>query len=182
MPKIHTITNNRTSHTCGKCGKPIPKRAGYRWAKRRYGPRMVRCLSPKCMFRATDLSDSKVARITEAIEAAYDQIAGAESHDDIQDALQTIADVAQEVADEYQEASDGWKGGQGHEEFQDKADACGSFADELDGWQYSDEADEETIRSEDYAQRVEDEQNTAWERALQSMRDEAEDLLGSFDL
>lgn len=196
MPRINTVEKSRKPQTCGKCGDKIPVGSPYRWIKPRYGGARTRCQKPACAFRPTDLSSAKTARIEEAIEDAEQAVQDAASHDEIQTVLQEVADVAREVADEYQEASDNWAGGAGHEEYSEKADACGSFADELEGWACSGEEDEDAVREtaaedvergedesdEEYKERLEQEQDGAWEQALQEMKDEATDVLSGFSV
>lgn len=196
MPKITTVSKSRKPHVCGACRAEIPIGESYRKTKPRYGAEKIRCMRPACDFKPTDLSSSKAARIEEAVNEARKAIYSTGAHDEIQAVLQEVADVAREVADEYQEASDSWAGGNGNEEFQEKADACGSFADDLEGWSYSGETDEDAIRAavaedeerdaaeseEDYAERIEPMQDEAWEDELQSMRDEASGVLDGLDL
>lgn len=195
--RINSIQSARKEQTCGKCRDKIEKGQPYKWAKSRHGPKMVRCAKPACRFRPTDLSNAKTARIEEAIEDAQDLIGVAESLEDIKSQLQEVADIAREVGDEYREASDQWAGGQGHEEWSEKADACESFAGELEGWEPSGETDEEEVRqrvrdeeegpeqeeTEDmYAERLEQLEDAAWEEVVQSMRDEAVDALDGFSV
>ncbi len=197
MSRVKTVGNNRKKLVCGHCRETIPKGAGYRWTKPRYGSRKVRCLNSACAFRASDLSGSKTAIVHDAIDDARDQIITAESQDDIQGILQSVADTAREVGQEYQDASDAWAGGNGHPDFQEKADQCESFADELDGWSFSGEDDEEAVRQsvrdeedgpeageseDDYNARIEDLCDIAWAERLDEMRDEATDALESFEL
>lgn len=187
MSRVKTITNNRKPLTCGHCHETIPKGAGYHWTKPRYGSRKVRCLKPACAFKPSDLSSAKSAVIHDAIDDARDQIQSAESHDDIQSILQSVADTAREIGQEYQDASDAWAGGNGHPDFQEKADQCESFADELEGWSFSGEADEETIRAEAADGKEErdgtaDLEDEAWQAVLDEMRNEAEGVLDGFEL
>lgn len=139
------INNSRKPHTCSKCGDLIPIRSSYHKTKPRYGSASIRCMKYECRFRPTDLSSAKTARIEEAIENAEIEIQTADDHDAIQSVLESVTEVAREVGKEYQEASDNWAGGNGHEEFQEKADACESFASTLESWSYSGETKEETI-------------------------------------
>lgn len=192
MSRVKFVYNNRKELVCGKCREKILKGAGYRWTKPRYGSRKVRCLKPACAFKPSDLSSSKAAIVHDAIEDARDQIQTAESHDDLQAILQSVADVAREVGDEYRDASSSWARGNGHPEFDEKADACESFADELESWSFSDgETDEETVKvsvkenePEDSFEEEELEalQDEAWEDVLDQMRSEAESVLETFDL
>jgi hypothetical protein len=194
--RVTTVQSARKPQTCGRCRTEIPKGSGYRWAKPRYGRKMVRCLSTGCNFRPTDLSSSKMARIEEAIEDARESIDLAEDYEGIKSALESCAEIAREVADEYQEANDAWAGGNGREDLQEKIDSCEAFADELEGWEYGDLTDEEEIRQqvrdeedgpeqgeteEEFTERLEQLEDDRWEQELQAMRDEAGDLLSNFE-
>lgn len=197
MSRVFTVNNNRKELVCDNCRNTILKGAGYRWTKSRYGPRKVRCLKASCEFRPSDLSSSKAAIIHDAINNAREEILTAELQDDIQSILQSVADTAHEVADEYQSASDAWAGGS-NEEFQEKADQCTSFADELEGWSFNGEESEETVREsvrndednaraddedeDTYNERIVDLENEAWDLNLNEMREEASDVLDRFEL
>lgn len=191
MSRVKTIHNNRKELVCDHCHEKIFKGAGYRWTKPRYGSRKVRCLKPACAFKSSDLSSAKSAFIHDAIDTARDEIQNAQSHDDVQSALQSVAYVAREIGQEYQDASDQWAGGSGHPEFQEKADICESFADKLESWSFSGETDEETIKAAVKEDEPEDAfeaeelatlQDEAWEAALDEMRYEADSALDTFDL
>lgn len=196
MPRVNVIEKSRKPVQCGRCRTTIPTGGRYRYITPHYGSKQIRCMANDCRFRPTDLSSAKTARITEAIEDAQDQLCAATSHDEIQSILSEVAQVAQDVADEYQEASDNWAGGNGHEEFQEKADTCSSFADELESWSYSGEESEDAIRAEavegeerlagqteaEYEEHCHSLADDAWETELQMMRDEAAGVLDGFDL
>lgn len=197
MSRINTVNRSRTPGLkCGKCNTLIPKGAAYRWTKPRYGSRKVRCMSPVCGFKPSDLSSAKSALVYDAIQDAEAAIATAVCVEDIEQALQDVADVAREVADEYQGASDQWAGGAGHPEYQERADTCNGFADNLEGWTPSGDSDEDNVRAdagdecereedetdEEYEQRKEEAQDDAWSAALEGLRDEAVDMLNGFDL
>lgn len=195
MPRVNVVEKSRKPVKCGRCGDTVPAGGSYRSIKPRYGSKKIRCMKPSCAFRPTDLSSAKSARIEEVIEDATVALDAAGNYDEIQAILQEVADVAREVADEYQEASDNWAGGNGHEEFQEKADTCGSFADDLESWTPSGEQDEDAVREavkedcdqgaqskEEYAAWLEEEQDEAWERVLQEMKDEAVGVLEGFSL
>lgn len=196
MARVNIVPKSRKPVTCSRCSTTIPVGSSYRWIKPRYGSKRIRCMGHACRFRPTDFSSAKVAAIHETIEDAETSIAAATCLDDIQVALSDVASVAEDVAQEYQDASNNWAGGNGNEEFQEKADACSEFASELEGWSPSGEDDEETVKAncaesnpreggesyKDYTSRLESEQGEAWDRALEAMRDEAIDKLGEFEL
>lgn len=180
MPRVNVVPKSRKPVTCSSCHTTVPVGSSYRWIKPRYSPKRIRCMEYACRFRPTDLSSSKVAVIHEAIEDAEATISSATCLDDIQLALDDVAATARDVASEYQDASDQWAGGSGNEEFQEKADICESFADELEGWEPSGETDEEEIRTQ--AKAEDGDPDDAWEHALEEMRSEAIDKLGEFEL
>lgn len=193
--KVTTVSSARKPQICGSCRTSIQKGSGYRWAKSRYGPKLVRCLSSVCNFRPTDLSSSKMAIIEEAIEDARESIELAEDYDGIKSALESCAEVARDIAAEYQDANDAWAGGNGRDDLQEKIDICESFADELEGWEFSDLTDEEEYKQEirsdedqrpgesdvDFEVRISEVLDDAWQLRLQEMRDEAGDLLSTFE-
>lgn len=196
--RVTTVNAARKPVTCGKCQTKIQKGTGYSWAKSRYGPKMIRCLSFKCRFRPSDLSSAKTALIEDAIEDAQEAIELAEDYESIKQALDDVSGVAEEVGQEYQDASDAWAGGQGRDEWTEKADACQEFASELQGWEYSGNTDEEEIKQEardeeddtpeqgeteeECEERIEANAQAKWEEELQAMKDEALDVLSSFSV
>lgn len=195
--RVNIVNRARNPQTCGRCGSDIPKGSPYRWAKSRYGPKMIRCMEYACRFRPTDLSGAKTARIDEAIEDAVQSLSDAVSYDDIKSVLESVAEVVREVSEEYREANDAWAGGQGRDDWQELQDACESFADELESWEFSEETDEEEIRQsvrdeedepeqgeteDEYEERLKDLEDAAWNEQLDRMREEAEDVLSSFSV
>lgn len=181
MPRINIVPKARKPNKCSKCQNPIPIGAAYQWIKPRYGGKRVRCMRHDCRFRPTDLSGAKTAVIDEAVEDAQDVIAHATCYDDIKAALDDVAGVAHDVAGEYQEASDNWAGGNGNEEFQEKADACETFADDLEGWEYDGDTDEDTVRRA-AVEDGDDDPGDVWERVLDDMREDAINALGSLEV
>lgn len=178
MPRINVVEKSAKEHVCQRCKEVVPKGSGYRWIKPRYGSKRVHCLKPKCAFRPTDLSSSKGAVLEEAIDEARKDIELAADYEAIKDAMQSAADAARDIAQEYQDASDNWACGNGNEEFQEKADACESFADDIESWQYCGETNEDAVRE---ASAYED-ADAEWETALSIMRNEASAVLDDFPL
>lgn len=96
MPRVNTVVKSRKPKTCSHCRSLIPIGSSYRWMKPRYGRKQIRCTKSECAFKPTDLSSSKTARIEEAIDEARDAVSVAVSHEDIENALQQVADVARD--------------------------------------------------------------------------------------
>lgn len=180
MPRVNVVEKSRKEVRCSRCGEVVPAGETYKWIKPRYGSKRIRCKKFGCRFRPTDLSSAKTAVIEKAIEDAEDQISNASDHSEIQDILAEVATCARDVGEEYRDASSAWASGY-NAEFEEKADSCESFADELESWSFSGETDEEEIRKaaladagketdHDGAADIED---GAWESALDEMREEA---------
>lgn len=179
MPKINHVASAKLPTACDKCGASIPSGSPYQWTKSRHGNKRVRCVKFSCRFRPTDLSTAKTARIYEAIEDAEDLIATASDYESIQSSLNDVANVARDVATEYQDASSAWASGS-NDAFDEKADICESFADDLESWEYTGPCDEDEARK-CAAEFCEDE-NEMWDIALTEMREEAISLLNEFSV
>lgn len=150
MPRVHSVKRARKEWKCGRCGDVIEIGQPYRWAKPRYGAKMVRCMDHP--FRQSELvSSDKLARIFGAQEQAQDAIedfrnramyAVAEEGDDLSQALEDLADEldaagseAEEVGQEYQESAQNleeyFPGSEQVYEIEEKATNCEDFASRL---------------------------------------------------
>lgn len=187
MSRVNVVQKSLKPVKCSRCGNTVPKGSSYRHTKQRYGGKQIHCMEQACRFRPSDLSSAKTALIEDAIEDAEIAIAEAGSYEEIKAALEECGSVASDVAGEYQDASGNWAGGQ-NEQFDEKADACDSFADELEGWEYSGETDDEAIEAivaaflETTPNASDDDKQKAWEDELQAMRDEAYKKLAEFEV
>lgn len=197
MPRINIVPKSRKPVVCDRCRTPIPVGSRYMWAKRRYGPRMVRCTKDECRFRASDLSSAKTAVIYDAIDDAADKtIWEAEDADAICAILEDVAIIAREVADEYDEALSAWPDGS-QPDMEERRDACNDFAAELENWSWDGEAQnademlelvraeakEEAEQSGDPApteNEIREEADERWGAELDSIRNDTVDLLSSF--
>lgn len=127
----HVKKAQKDQGTC-TCGKEIKAGEPYKWAKGRYGPRMVRCDS--CRFRQSDLTSSdKLSRVYGAQEEAEDALASwdGEDADEARSILENLAASIREVSEEYQESADNI-----HENFSESstADECEEKAQDLESW------------------------------------------------
>ena len=193
MARVQTVPKARKEHQCGKCGKPISVGEPYKWAKRRYGSKMIRHAAQECRFRNSDLFGAKTAQIDDAIEDAQDAISRAAEIDDIRPLLDDVATVARDVASEYEEASSAWAGGQ-NERFDELAQACSDFADECESWEPSVDLDavkldaaaeverEKGESDADFEAREKDVQDEAVEEAFTTAKDEACDVLSNWSV
>jgi hypothetical protein len=133
MPRVYTKTKSAAGKTysCTKCSKPITKGQEYHeWSFRYGGTRRqhAACGRPK----PSQLTQSKLAAVYEAQEAAEEQIAGAASVDDVVGALNDVAEAAREVAEEYREAVQAMNMEGSGNESEERADALEAYADELE--------------------------------------------------
>jgi len=141
--RVKHVKRAQKEYTCGKCRNTIAKSDPYRWAKPgfRSKTKLVRCMTPACVFRPSELDTSKMSDAYAAIEGAEDDLGGCETIEDAKGVFEACAEGLRGVAGEYQEASDQWADGQGHEEWQERADMLEEAAQTLDDW--ADQYDED---------------------------------------
>lgn len=197
MARITTVKSARKPQgKCGKCGVEIEKGDGYRWAKPGFRTRrkMVRCMKTLCMFRPSELDQSKKATILAAQENFEDNIDHCTTADEITEAVEEVATAVREVADEYREALDQWENGNSMmEEF---ADHYEEQANEIEGFALNttvpDEPDESSYVSEEVEGDDEDEVTVddggyeeavdEWQSALEDAKQEARDAVEGIEL
>lgn len=106
--RTHFVKKARKAQgKCLQCGKKIEVGASYRWAKGRYGPKMVKCSDHS--FKASELTNSdKLSRVYAAQESATDRISAWDGDDleSLRGILEETANEINKVADEYQESAD----------------------------------------------------------------------------
>lgn len=139
MPRVNTQTRStrgRAKH-CGRCGREIKPGERYFSYSFRYGGTQVRCSEhyPK----QSELTQSKLSELYSAIEGAEEEMASAETVDDIVTAVGSVEEVARDLASEYEEAAEAF-GGAG--ENAERAEMLESYADELSNFS-PDEAEAE---------------------------------------
>ena len=142
MARITTVKSSRTPQRCGKCGADLPVGSPYRWAKPRVhkaaaGRKLVRCMYPKCAFRQSDLTTSKMAGVYSAQESLDDAMLGDFSPNDLLNSLQEAAEAVRGVSEEYREGAQNIEDGFGHEtsqseEMAQKAEALEEYATRLE--------------------------------------------------
>jgi hypothetical protein len=149
IAKVHTIEKSRKDQgECGKCGKPLPAGTGYRyWMPYfRSNTKRVRCLDAACTPPYSELESGKAATIYAAQEAFEENVKGLDTKDDIEAAVQEVADAVSEVAEEYRSALDAWE--YGNEQLEEKADHYESQHSEIESWEF--DGAEEWDRCEDH--------------------------------
>lgn len=132
-----TTAKARKAYTCSKCGADIKPGTEYRHATPGFrGTKIIRCLGGGCYFRQSELCTSNLQGAYAAQEAAEDAIDEATTLDDIQSIFNDYAEGLREVAEVYSDASSNWAEGRGNEEWDEKADALNSAADEAEGFEW----------------------------------------------
>ena len=125
--------SNKDQGKCGKCRAELPKGSAYLWAKGRYTSRKVRCTSPNCRFRPSDLTESKMSDVYAAQESLEDflgQWSAADGLEPVQSACSEAAEAIRGVSEEYATAAEAMSGA--GEEMQSKADELESWACEIE--------------------------------------------------
>lgn len=201
MPRVYQKTKSArgATRTCGRCGATIkPGDLYFQWSFR-YGGTHYRCAQHRP--RQSELTQSKMATVYEAIESATDQLdKGATTVDEVRELVQGVAETVQEVAEEYREAAEPF-GGAG--ENADRADELEGWASELedfdpdepesevdtdaieaqmraDGFSPDDEAEWTSVL--DARTQEAEAEDTAGDEAVEAAREQAHELLGGCPL
>jgi hypothetical protein len=155
-PKGRVITRRQTetvkdrplpNYKCGKCGTEIKVGDPYRWFQVGFRShyKQVRCVEISCSPKTSELESSKLSSVYAAIEDAEATIAEADEPDEIESAVQDVANTVREVADEYREASvNPNTGAVFNTEAEERADTLDSSADELESWSHTQDQEPET--------------------------------------
>lgn len=162
MARVQVVKQARKAQgTCKVCGKIINAGDPYKWAKPRYGARVVVCKDHQITPSMT--SSSKMVACWEAQEEI-----GKASVDGLAEALRDAANTAREVGEEYQEGADNQR-----EYFPDSevADENEERAQNLEQW-----ADELESAADDVEQLFEEIEEVDIEKAELEAKLEDEDL------
>lgn len=121
---------------CEYCDKPIEVGTPYNHVTPFNGAKRTRHATCPT-WRASELSSSKMATVMAAQESFGEQIGSLETYEDIESALNDVAEAAREVGQEYTESADNMEDGFGHEtemsmELRDRGDQLESWADEVE--------------------------------------------------
>lgn len=119
---------------CGRCGKPLPAGSAYQYwyPGFRSTQKIVRCMD--CTPRPSERESSLASSLLAAQESFEDNVDNLESVEDIEAAVQEVAEACQELATEYESALDGWENG--NEQLQEKVDHYTDQSNEIDGWSW----------------------------------------------
>lgn len=190
VARVTTVAKSRKDQgKCGRCGKELPAGTGYLyWLPYfRSNYKMVRCLDAGCFPPISERESSKAATIYAAQESFEANVGDLITKDDIEAAVQEVADAITEVREEYESALDGWE--YGNEQLQEKVDHYESQASELDGWTFDgadewelcDEHDEAEADREDEAVEACEQCQQNKEDWLEEMREAAREVVGAVE-
>lgn len=150
LAKVHEVRKSQKDQGhCDRCGDPLPKGSPYRWftVGFRSSHKRVRCMKPECTPKMSERESSKLADVYSALESAEVDLANATDKGEIEDAVHEFGDAVREVGDEYTEASVNPNSGNVfNTDAEERGEALGSWAEELNGWS----TDEEEPDREDY--------------------------------
>lgn len=190
VARVETVKKSRKDQgNCSKCGTPLPAGSAYLYyyVGFRSNYKIVRCLKATCFPAPSERESSKAATILAAQESFENLINQQDSSEDIEAAVQEVADAVAEVRDEYQEALDQWENG--NDQLQEKVDHYDGQHSELDGWSWDGNTDydlceehegqEDNVPEEEIQQCEDCQQNR--ENWLQECRDAASDVVQSLE-
>lgn len=191
IAKLHTVGKARKPQgKCRKCETEINPGDGYRyWMPYfRSSTKYVVCLKSECTPPYSELESGKAATIYAAQESFEASIDGLSEKDEIEAAVEEVANAVEEVREEYQTAADAWE--HGNEQLQEKADHYESQYDEIRDWQFEgadewdmcqDHEDADADRDDDAVAECEACQLSK-EEWLEEIREEAKDKVNSIEI
>lgn len=149
MPTVNRVEHARKPQGTCRCGKAINVGDAYVWWKFRYGGRHVRCTSPLCAPKASDLTQSEylstIATISE-MEVDSSSVEGlAGSIESIKDEIENLQS---ETEDKLNNMPDSLQQGPTGELLQERIDSMDSVISDLEGIEtdFDEEAPEEPDR------------------------------------
>lgn len=130
---------DQVRQTCDKCGVEIKVGDPYKWIAPKSGPyggtRRHRCAAcPN--WQVWEYSYSLSARLAQIVHEGENSLADCASKDDLESAVESIADEIQSIAEEQEEKADNIEEGFGHEtyiseELREQAEQLTEWADEV---------------------------------------------------
>lgn len=188
--KVNVVKKARQDQgKCENCGAELKAGDGYLWftVGFRSNWKHKRCLRSECFPRPSERESSKFASVMAAQEDFDESVGGMYEVDEIEAAVQAVADALNELRDEYDEALGAWE--YGNEQLQEKVDHYESQAYEVDGWTWDgtedwdrcdEHYDEDPEFEEDGTPKCEAcaEQREDW---IEQVRDAARDVVNSIE-
>lgn len=184
MPRVSTHKSQGRSAEpmpCQRCSDPIVKgEEYYQWAIKQQRGGIVRRQHVKHGSpRPSQLTVSQLSQVYAAIEGAQDDVSSAEDASAIRDALEGCKGEMESIRDEFQSNLDnmpeGLQQGDTGQLIQERVEALEEFDNELDS------AIGE-IEDFDDAEEGNEESQTAYDEALQTAQDRANEVLDSLSL
>lgn len=147
MPRVKKVNKaQKDQGACEKCGTELPAGSSYIHFKVGFRSRFkrVRCTSPACYPKQSELTASRMADAYAAQEAAHEAIDLADSIEDVQLALNECASAAGEVASGYEDTIS--ETPMLEDQLREKVDALEAWQQELENVDMpeADDEDEET--------------------------------------
>lgn len=165
VARVYTSKRTRKEWTCDKCGDKIPVGGSRRYYSVGFrGFERTRCVKPECMPLMSELESSLVADVYAAQEGV--DLSTCNSLEDLQAALQEIADACEDVASQYEDNPMY----EINYDLQERADMVRSAGDELSNWDGAD-LDEEPEEDTD--------EHDEW---LNAARDSAQEAIDGMEL
>jgi len=156
--KVHYVKSARKStksRKCRACGNEVQPKESYKWAEPRFGPIMIWCHqhSP----RRSDLTSSKMGAVYDAQDLFKTE---ANTIDDLQMDLQSVADVATEVKEEYEESIANMpealqESSPAAEDMRERIEALEEYASNLEDFNPDEQMDDES--DDEFVSRIQDE-------------------------
>lgn len=142
MARVNAVQRAKKDQgQCGRCRDPIAPGDPYRWTKRRYGPRLVRCMKASCGYKPSELTGSAHLQTIYAAQEDWTDAQAQYARDEIDleglaDELESASQAIREEGESYQEAADNqgehFPGSAQVEAAEGNARACEEAADRAD--------------------------------------------------
>jgi hypothetical protein len=142
VARVETVKKSRKDQgKCGKCGTELPAGSAYLYfyVGFRSNYKQVRCLRAECFPRPSERESSLASSLLAAQESFHDQVATADSPEDIEALVQEVADAIDELKGEYETALESWENG--NEQLQEKVDHYEDQHSELSSWSWDGNTD-----------------------------------------
>ena len=141
MPRVNTVKKCRKSPgSCTKCGAKIPTGQPYVWWQFAYSSKTIRCSSPGCAPKASDLTRSEFYQTLYGIQEGLDYAIqtfredgdGSALGSALEGSAEEIRNLGEECREKYDNMPEGLQQGDTGQLLEERADACEIKADEWD--------------------------------------------------
>ena len=142
MARVNVVQRaKKPQGQCGRCQADINVGDPYRWTKRRYGPRLVRCMESTCGYKPSEMTGSAHLQAIYGAQEDWSDAQGQYARNELDigglaDELESAASVIREESESYQESADSqgeyFPGSEQVETAEANATACQEGADAAD--------------------------------------------------